>query len=69
MKITIAYLPEEERSADTIKTFVEGVIPGIRVRKSDRHAPFKPIYLTVKIPVENEKRLEGQRFLEIEESP
>ena len=48
MKVTIAYLPEEERSAGTIKTFIEALIPGTRVRESDRHAPYKHIYLTIK---------------------
>lgn len=50
MKITIAYLPEEKRSAGTIKTFVEAIIPGIRVRESDRHAPYRHVYLTTKKP-------------------
>ena len=50
MKITIAYLPEEERSAGTVKSFVEGILPGTRVRESDRHAPYKHIYLTTKKP-------------------
>lgn len=48
MKITIAYLPEEEREADLINRFVQGLLPIEKVRKSDRHLPFKHIYLTAK---------------------
>ena len=48
MKITIAYLPEEEREADLINRFVQGLLPIEKVRKSDRHPPFKHIYLTTK---------------------
>ncbi len=50
MKITIAYLPEEEREADLINRFVQGLLPIEKVRKSDRHPPFKHIYLTTKRP-------------------
>ncbi len=47
MKITIAYLPEEEREADLICRFVHRLCPG-KVRKSDRHPPYLHIYLTTK---------------------
>lgn len=47
MKIIVAYLPEEEREADLICRFVHRLCPG-KVRKSDRHPPFKHIYLTTK---------------------
>lgn len=50
MKITIAYLPGEERSAGAIRAFIEGIIPGTKVRESDRHAPYKHIYLTTRKP-------------------
>lgn len=50
MKITIAYIPEEEREADLICRFVHGMCPGGKIRKSDRHPPFKHIYLTTKRP-------------------
>ena len=48
MKITIAYLPEEERAADLINRLVQGLLPIEKVRKSDSHTPFKHIYLTNK---------------------
>ena len=50
MKITIAYLPEEEREADIIHVFSRGLLDNVKVRKSDRHPPFKHIYLTTKRP-------------------
>lgn len=50
MKISIAYLPEEEREANIIRWFVHGLCPGEKIRKSDRHPPFKHIYLTTKKP-------------------
>ena len=48
MKITIAYLPEEEREADIIHVFSRGLLDNVKVSKSDRHLPFKHIYLTAK---------------------
>lgn len=50
MKITIAYLPEEEREANIIRWFIHGLCPGEKIRKSDRHPPFKHVYLTTKKP-------------------
>ncbi len=50
MKINITYLPEEELKADLINRFVQGLLPIEKVRKSDRHPPFKHIYLTTKKP-------------------
>ena len=50
MKITIAYLPEEEREADIIHVFSRSLLDNVKVRKSDRHLPFKHIYLTAKKP-------------------
>ena len=50
MKITIAHLPEEERKSDLICRFVHRLCPGTKVRKSDRHPPYKHIYLTTKRP-------------------
>lgn len=48
MKITIAYLPEEEREADIIHVFSRGLLDNVKVRKSDRHPPYLHIYLTTK---------------------
>ena len=50
MKITITYLPEEEREAHIIHIFSQSLLGNVKVRKSDRHPPFKHIYLTTKRP-------------------
>ncbi len=50
MKITISYLPEEEREAHIIHIFSQSLLGNVKVRKSDRHPPFKHIYLTTKKP-------------------
>ena len=50
MKISIAHLPEEqEKAAGTLAALLY-LHPGAKVRKSDRHPPFKHIYLTTKKP-------------------
>lgn len=48
MKVSIAYLPGEEREADLICRLVEGMYPGAKVRKSDRYPPHLHTYLTTK---------------------
>lgn len=48
MKITIAYLPGEDKQAYDVKSFVRRSFPGVKVRESYRNAPFKHIYLTTK---------------------
>lgn len=50
MKITIAYLPGEEREADIITRFARGLCAPVKTRESDRHPPFRHIYLTTKKP-------------------
>lgn len=50
MKITIAYIDGEEREAALIQRFASRLLDGARVRKSDRHPPFKHIYLTNRKP-------------------
>lgn len=50
MKITIAYLPEWETAANAFVEVAQRMLPGIKVRESDRHAPFKHIYLTIRKP-------------------
>ena len=52
MKITIAYLPEEQQNANNLLRCLYSFL-GERVdkvRKSDCHAPFNHIYLTTKKP-------------------
>lgn len=50
MKITIAYLPEEEQEVDNLKRLLSGILGGAKVKESDRHAPYKHIYMTSKKP-------------------
>lgn len=52
MKITIAYLPEEQQKANNLLHFLQSFLADSmdRVRESDRHAPFKHIYLTTRKP-------------------
>ena len=50
MKISIAYLPEEQEAAAADLVILLQRHPGIKVHKSDRYAPYKHIYLTTKKP-------------------
>lgn len=49
MKITIAYLPDEQEAVTTSVAALRHIFPNVKVRKSDRHPPFKHIYLTTKM--------------------
>ena len=48
MKITIAYTPGEEQAAVLIQRFADSLLGGPRVHKSDRHPPFRHIYMATK---------------------
>lgn len=48
MKITIAYMAEEEEQARVALAFLRSYLPGMRVHKSERHAPYLHLYLTTK---------------------
>lgn len=50
MKIKISYKPEEEKRATAAVVAFLRLFPGATVRKSDRHAPFRHIYITTKEP-------------------
>ncbi len=47
MKIRIAYQQEETRKMRLILSFVKGLMPAVKVRFSDRNAPYLHVYLTV----------------------
>lgn len=47
MKITFAYLPEEELEAATDLAALKQLHPCLKVRKSNAHPPFKHLYLTI----------------------
>ena len=50
MKITIAYIPDEEQTVTISVAALRRIFPSMKVRKSERHPPFKHIYLTTKMP-------------------
>ena len=50
MKITIAYTPEEAQQANAALAALRRNHPGAKVCESDRHPPFKHIYLTTRKP-------------------
>ena len=50
MKITIAYIPDEQETVTTSVAVLRRIFPEIKVRKSERHPPFRHIYLTTKMP-------------------
>lgn len=50
MKVTIAYLPGEEREADILKRTVASIMEPAKVRESERHAPYRHIYITTRKP-------------------
>lgn len=45
MKIKIAYLPGEEREVETLYNCVEELLKPAKVSRSDRHAPYRHIYI------------------------
>lgn len=47
MKIKITYQQEEVRKMRLLLSFIEGLMPAVKVRFSDRHAPYLHAYLTV----------------------
>lgn len=50
MKITVAYLPEEEREASAALDALCRQHPAAKIRKSENHPPFKHIYFATGKP-------------------
>lgn len=52
MKITIAYLPEEQQKANNLLRCLSSFLGDNvdKVRESDRHAPYMHTYLTTRKP-------------------
>lgn len=46
MKITIAYTEESSAAAAASVAALKEVLPGVKVKKSEKHPPFKHLYLT-----------------------
>lgn len=69
MKITISYLPPEEQYAHIVQRFACRLLDGAKVRKSDRHPPFKHIYLTTKRPLDGPETIGAQGIEQKEGAP
>ena len=50
MKITLAYIQDEQEDAANTVVALRRLYPGIRMRESGRQPPFKHLYLTTKKP-------------------
>ena len=46
MKITIAYTEESSADAAASVAALQKVLPGVKVKKSEKHPPFMHLYLT-----------------------
>lgn len=55
MKITIAYQADETSAAQAVAADIRRLLPAVKVRESDRHPPFKHVYMTVKKSVKPHK--------------
>ena len=45
MKVKIAYLPGEEREAETLHNCAKAMLKPVKVSRSDRHTPYRHIYI------------------------
>ena len=61
MKITLAYLPVEDEEAAAV--LASRLHPGAKVRKSDRHAPFLHVYVTVGKPMKTDRKSEDSHYI------
>lgn len=50
MKIRIAYFPEEEKQAHAVAAMARHLLGEIRIRNTDKHDPFRHLYITTKRP-------------------
>ena len=50
MKIKISYAPDEEWEARLIQKFVNGLIHGTKVHKSENNPPYTQLYMTTRRP-------------------
>jgi len=50
VKITIAFLPEEQQEAAASVAALRELYPAVKIRRSEAHPPFMHIYLTTKKP-------------------
>ena len=50
MKITLAYLETERKSAAAVLAALLRLFPTANIRESDRHPPYKHMYVTTRKP-------------------
>ena len=50
MKVKITYLPGEEQVAEVLQNCAKVLLKQVKVNRSDRHAPYKHIYITTPEP-------------------
>lgn len=50
MKITIAYQPSEESQAGAVLMLSRHILGKVKVKRTDRHKPFKHIYISTDFP-------------------
>lgn len=48
MKVKIAYLPGEEQEAEALHNCAKELLKPVKVNRSDRHAPYRHIYIATK---------------------
>ena len=56
MKIKLSYLPEEELQADADLAVLKNRHPAAKVQRSDRHPPYRHIYLSTARPPNREEK-------------
>lgn len=56
MKITISYRDGEEQKAAILQKFSAALLDGAKVKRSDRHPPYKHIYVTTRNPAKPGKQ-------------
>lgn len=61
MKVKITYLPGEEREAETLHNCAKELLKPVKVQRSDRHPPYKHIYIATEkqpeTPCNNEPKV------------
>ena len=45
MKVTIAFLEDEAKTAGTIERFVASLMKKVKITRSDRHPPYRHTYI------------------------
>ena len=63
MKITLAYLPAEDEEAAAVLAALLRLHPRAKLRKSDRHAPFLHLYLTIWKAAKTDRKSEDSHYI------